>query len=161
MAIAKDDPDEPVGPRNPAVLYGLGNIFENAVDFARERVQVEATWTADTVAVVVADDGSGFPPEIIDRMGEPYVTSERGRRMRGRELPGLGLGFFIAKTLLARAGAKISLENRKFPQRGAIVRIRWKRPDFERPVMLEKASAEVEPTGIEPNIEAPPLAESG
>jgi two-component system, sensor histidine kinase RegB len=167
VTIGKDDPDEPVGPRNPAVLYGLGNILENAVDFARDRVQVEASWTADTVAVVVADDGSGFPPEIIDRMGEPYVTSERGRRMRGRELPGLGLGFFIAKTLLARAGAKISLENRKFPQRGAIVQVRWKRPDFERPVMLEQASgaagaADADGTdGIEPNIEAPPLAESG
>jgi two-component system sensor histidine kinase RegB len=146
------------------VLYGLGNILENAVDFARERVQVEASWTADAVAVVVGDDGSGFPPEIIDRMGEPYVTSERGRRMRGRELPGLGLGFFIAKTLLARAGAKISLENRKFPQRGAIVRIRWKRADFERPVMLEQAGGAVDAPGapgIEPNIEAPPLAESG
>jgi hypothetical protein len=84
--------------------------------------------------------------------------------MRGRELPGLGLGFFIAKTLLARAGAKISLENRKFPQRGAIVRIRWKRADFERPVMLEQAGGAVDAPGgpgIEPNIEAPPLAESG
>jgi two-component system sensor histidine kinase RegB len=167
VTIAKDDPDEPVGPRNPAVLYGLGNILENAVDFARERVQVEASWTADSVTVVVADDGSGFPPEIIDRMGEPYVTSERGRRMRGRELPGLGLGFFIAKTLLARAAARISLENRKFPQRGAIVHIRWKRPDFERPVMLEKAGgvagADSTPDapGIAPNIDAPPLAESG
>jgi two-component system sensor histidine kinase RegB len=68
-------------------------------------------------------------------MGEPYITSERGRRMRGREMPGLGLGFFIAKTLLARSGAKISLKNKQFPQRGAIVRVRWKRPDFERPLI--------------------------
>src|SRR5579871_2056089 len=137
VEIAKDDPREPVGARNPAVLYGLGNILENAVDFARERVQVTATWTDDKVVVVVNDDGSGFPPEIIDRMGEPYVTSERGRRMRGREMPGLGLGFFIAKTLLARSGAKLSLKNKEFPQRGAIVRVRWKRADFERPLISE------------------------
>src|SRR5713101_4586886 len=137
VEIAKDDPREPVGARNPAVLYGLGNILENAVDFARERVQVTAAWTDDTVVVEVNDDGSGFPPEIIDRMGEPYVTSERGRRMRGREMPGLGLGFFIAKTLLARSGAKISLKNKAFPQRGAIVRVRWKRADFERPLISE------------------------
>src|SRR5215468_9333098 len=137
VEIAKDDPREPVGARNPAVLYGLGNILENAVDFARERVQVRAAWTDDKVVVEVNDDGSGFPPEIIDRMGEPYVTSERGRRMRGSEMPGLGLGFFIAKTLLARSGAKISLKNKEFPQRGAIVRVRWKRADFERPLISE------------------------
>jgi two-component system sensor histidine kinase RegB len=135
VEIARDDPAEPVGARNPAVLYGLGNILENAVDFARERVEVKATWTDEDVAVEVSDDGSGFPPEIIDRMGEPYVTSERGRRMRGREMPGLGLGFFIAKTLLARSGARISLRNKQFPQRGAIVRVRWKRTDFERPLI--------------------------
>lgn len=135
VEIARDDPHEPVGARNPAILYGLGNILENAVDFARERVVVKANWTGDSVEVEVGDDGSGFPPEIIDRMGEPYVTSERGRRMRGREMPGLGLGFFIAKTLLARSGAKISLKNKQFPQRGAIVRVRWKRDDFERPLI--------------------------
>ncbi len=160
VVIAKDDPNEPVGARNPAVLYGLGNILENAVDFARERVEVEANWTNDQVTVVVSDDGSGFPPEIIDRMGEPYVTSERGRRMRGREMPGLGLGFFIAKTLLARSGAKISLENKQFPQRGAIVRVRWKRADFERARIWEKqidTSLRADP---EEKIPAPPLAEN-
>jgi two-component system, sensor histidine kinase RegB len=135
VEIARDDPHEPVGARNPAVLYGLGNILENAVDFARTRVEVKATWTDENVVVEVNDDGSGFPPEIIDRMGEPYVTSERGRRMRGREMPGLGLGFFIAKTLLARSGAKISLKNKQFPQRGAIVLVRWNRDDFERPLI--------------------------
>jgi len=177
VEIAKDDPREPVGARNPAVLYGLGNILENAVDFARERVQVTATWTEDKVAVEVSDDGSGFPPEIIDRMGEPYVTSERGRRMRGREMPGLGLGFFIAKTLLARSGAEISLKNKEFPQRGAIVRVRWKRVDFERPLIspppdakmldaeeAEKNEAESEPAGTPGpdgahKSETPPLAE--
>lgn len=139
VEIARDDPNEPVGARNPAVLYGLGNILENAVDFARERVRVTAAWTDDNVMVEVNDDGSGFPPEIIDRMGEPYITSERGRRMRGREMPGLGLGFFIAKTLLARSGARISLKNKQFPQRGAIVLVRWKRDDFERPLISQPA----------------------
>src|SRR5260370_35915957 len=177
VEIVKDDPNEPVGARNPAVLYGLGNILENAVDFARERVQVTATWTDDKGGVVVNDGGSGFPPEIIDRMGEPYVTSERGRRMRGREMPGLGLGFFIAKTLLARSGAKISLKNKQFPQRGAIVRVRWNRADFERPLISElpdddtleledaekkeglpKPSDAPEPEAVRKN-ETPPLVE--
>jgi two-component system, sensor histidine kinase RegB len=160
VAMAKDDPDEPVGARNPAVLYGLGNILENAVDFARERVRVEAKWSADQVMVVVSDDGSGFPPEIIDRMGEPYVTSERGRRMRGREMPGLGLGFFIAKTLLARAGAKISLENKRFPQRGAVVRVRWNKHDFERQLTWAKEIEHPLKTDGETEMAGPPLAEN-
>ncbi len=157
VEIARDDPSEPVGARNPAVLYGLGNILENAVDFARERVQVTAMWTDDNVVVEVNDDGSGFPPEIIDRMGEPYITSERGRRMRGREMPGLGLGFFIAKTLLARSGAKISLKNKQFPQRGAIVRVRWKRDDFERPLISQPPDNTI--SGVETGEEAGSLSQ--
>jgi two-component system, sensor histidine kinase RegB len=163
VEIVRDDPNEPVGARNPAVLYGLGNILENAVDFARERVQVTATWTDDNVVVEVNDDGSGFPPEIIDRMGEPYITSERGRRMRGREMPGLGLGFFIAKTLLARSGAKISLRNKQFPQRGAVVRVRWKRDDFARPLISQSPDSTIsgEEEGGEADVLSQPVVESG
>ena len=71
----------------------------------------------------------------MDRIGEPYVTSRRPpapeRRRRGTG--GLGLGFFIAKTLLERSGATLDFENRAFPERGAVVRIRWGRSDFEQP----------------------------
>jgi len=126
---------EPEVARNPAIMYGLGNIVENAIDFARERVEVAAEWTADKVTVTINDDGPGFAPEIIDRMGEPFVTGRRQRNRAASENPGLGLGFFIAKTLLERSGASLGLENREFPQRGAIVRVRWGRPDFERPLV--------------------------
>ena len=61
----------------PAILYGLGNLLENAVDFARERVEVAADWSDEDVAVTISDDGPGFAPEIMDRIGEPYVTSRR------------------------------------------------------------------------------------
>jgi two-component system sensor histidine kinase RegB len=131
VTLPGDREGEPVGERNPAILYGLGNLLENAVDFARDGVEVTADWSDDEVAVTIADDGPGFPPEIKARIGEPYVTSQRPRRLRG-DMPGLGLGFFIAKTLLERSGAKLTLENRAFPQRGAVIRLRWKRPDFER-----------------------------
>jgi two-component system sensor histidine kinase RegB len=125
----------PVGARNPAILYGLGNLLENAVDFAQERVEVTADWSGQDVAVIISDDGPGFAPEIMDRIGEPYVRSSRRRRMNaGSETTGLGLGFFIAKTLLERSGATLSFENRQFPDRGAVVRIRWGRSDFERPL---------------------------
>jgi two-component system, sensor histidine kinase RegB len=136
VSLPSDRSSEPVGARNPAILYGLGNLLENAVDFAREHVQVSAEWNQNGLSVTISDDGPGFPPEVMDRIGEPYVTSHRRRRMRAAaETAGLGLGFFIAKTLLERSGATLALENRQFPQRGAVIHIGWERSDFERPLL--------------------------
>jgi two-component system, sensor histidine kinase RegB len=131
---------EPVSARNPAILYGLGNLLENAVDFARERVAVDVQWSEDSVAVTISDDGPGFAPEILGRIGEPYVTNRRHHQNdTGEESAGLGLGFFIAKTLLERTGATLSFENRPQPQCGAIVRLSWTRSDFEQSLTFEAA----------------------
>ncbi|MGA7407987.1 MAG: ActS/PrrB/RegB family redox-sensitive histidine kinase, partial [Pseudolabrys sp.] len=131
---------EPVGARNPAILYGLGNLLENAIDFAHDRVLVDAKWDEDSVAVTISDDGPGFAPEILTRIGEPYVTSRRHHlNDTGEEPTGLGLGFFIAKTLLERSGATLSFENRAIPERGAVVRLHWSRSDFERPLTFAAA----------------------
>jgi two-component system sensor histidine kinase RegB len=130
VAVAPGEAAEPVGGRNPAILYGLGNLLENAVDFAHERVEVAASWSGQDVAVTITDDGPGFAPEIMDRIGEPYVTNRRRQGVDG-EASGLGLGFFIAKTLLERSGATLDFKNRAFPDRGAIVSVRWGRGDFE------------------------------
>ena len=139
VSLAAAEAGEPVGGRNPAILYGLGNLLENAVDFARERVDVAASWTGEDIAVTITDDGPGFAPEIMDRIGEPYVTSRRrlagvGHDPGEHEKSGLGLGFFIAKTLLERSGATLDFKNRVFPERGAIVRIRWERTEFEQKI---------------------------
>src|SRR6266581_8556619 len=131
VALSAGEAAEPVGGRNPAILYGLGNLLENAIDFAHERVEVAASWNGQDVAVTITDDGPGFAPEVMDRIGEPYVTNRRRQNVDG-EASGLGLGFFIAKTLLERSGATLGFENRAFPDRGAIVRVRWGRGDFER-----------------------------
>jgi two-component system sensor histidine kinase RegB len=133
VALSRDRPT-PMGARNPAVLYGLGNLLENAVDFAHQRVEVTADWSSEDVAVTISDDGPGFAPEVLDRIGEPYVRSSKRRRLNGGETTGLGLGFFIAKTLLERSGASVDFENRAYPDRGAVIRIRWGRSDFERPL---------------------------
>jgi two-component system sensor histidine kinase RegB len=133
VALAAGEAEEPVGGRNPAILYGLGNLLENAVDFAHARVEVAAAWSGDDVAVTIIDDGPGFAPEIMDRIGEPYVTSRRRGRQEG-EASGLGLGFFIAKTLLERSGATLDFQNRALPDRGAVVRVHWGRAAFERPI---------------------------
>jgi len=138
VALSAGDAEEPASGRNPAILYGLGNLLENAVDFAHERVDIAAAWTDENVDVTITDDGPGFAPEILERIGEPYVTSRRRERQSvegdtsGSEASGLGLGFFIAKTLLERSGATLDLENRKFPDRGATIRVHWGRGDFER-----------------------------
>jgi two-component system sensor histidine kinase RegB len=137
IEVPKPAPEEPIGARNPAILYGLGNIVENAVDFARERVVVATRWTQDDVAVTVSDDGPGFASEVMAHIGEPYVTSRRGRRIGDKsETAGLGLGFFIAKTLLERSGATIAFQNKTAPTRGAVINIRWSREDFARPMGL-------------------------
>jgi two-component system sensor histidine kinase RegB len=133
-----DRATEPVGARNPAIRYGLGNLIENAVDFAHRRVEVFAQWTADEVSIAISDDGPGFAPEVVDRIGAPYVTHRR-REARGPEgdeeaVFGLGLGFFIAKTLLERSGARLSLINQAPPLHGAAVTVTWNRADFERPL---------------------------
>jgi two-component system sensor histidine kinase RegB len=123
---------EPVGRRNPGVIYGLGNLVENAVDFARKRVSVHWRWNDDEVAFTVVDDGPGFPPEIVSRIGEPYMSTRQGPERGG----GLGLGLFIAKTLLERSGATLSFRNSNTPGEGALVEIVWPRSAFLAPVQV-------------------------
>lgn len=118
---------EPVGSRNPAILYGVGNIVENAVDFARTTVEVNAWWSKDDIELVISDDGPGIPPDILNRIGEPYLSRRPNQDAGG----GLGLGVFIARTLLERTGAKVSFTNRIFPEHGAVVQITWPRERFE------------------------------
>ena len=131
VRIAVAGSREPVGSRNPAVLYGVGNILENAVDFARSEVEVNAWWNNDTVEIEVSDDGPGFAPDILKRIGEPYLSRRRAADETPGEHSGLGLGVFIARTLLERTGAKISFSNRMFPDHGAVVQIAWPRASFE------------------------------
>lgn len=115
--------------RMPEIIHALGAIVENAVGFARSRVEIEARWRADEIAIAVTDDGPGFAPGVLNRLGEPYLT-ERDAGAAG----GLGLGFFIAKTLLERTGAKIEVKNRA-PRAGggAHIRARWPRSAIEAP----------------------------
>ena len=110
---------EPVGRRNPGVIYGLGNLVENAVDFARKSVTVRWSWDEAAVTFSIIDDGPGFPPEIIDRIGEPYMSTRQGNEAGG----GLGLGLFIAKTLLERSGATLDFRNSSGLGEGAVVQI--------------------------------------
>lgn len=117
--------------RQPELLHGLGNIVENAVDFARSRVLLQASYDEREFVLAVIDDGPGFAQAIIDRLGDPYVTtrpSDTNLRANGDDdIPqGMGLGFFIAKTLLERIGGVIRFENLGGAG-GAMVQVRWPR----------------------------------
>ncbi len=135
---------EPVMRRNAGVLYGLGNIVENAVDFAQSEVTIECRWSAEDVRLTVMDDGSGFAPETLSRIGDPYMAQrDGGARESGG---GLGLGLFIAKTLLERSGANIRFANRPEAERpGAVVEVVWPREAFNidrsRPSLTEAEAA--------------------
>ena len=150
--------DEPVIARNPGIIYGLGNFVENAVDFARGQVAICARWDADAIAIEITDDGPGFSPAVIDRIGEPYVTMRGSRRNRAAidDSGGLGLGYFIAKTLLERTGAKLDVANRPAPALGAIVRVSWPRRALEqagaafsaRPARLNASATDLAPRPV-------------
>lgn len=114
---------EPIGNRNPGILYGLGNLIENAVDYAREKVTITVEHDNDKVLIVIEDDGSGYAPDILTRIGEPYVTKRQNEDSAG----GLGLGLFIAKTLLERSGGRLTFDNRTGAAPGARVTIEWPR----------------------------------
>ncbi|MEZ5896326.1 MAG: ActS/PrrB/RegB family redox-sensitive histidine kinase [Parvularculaceae bacterium] len=126
----------PIVQRRPEIIYGLRNIIENAVGYAQSRVLVAADWDAASLRVEILDDGRGFSPEILGRLGEPYLGGKTRIRQGARTgNGGLGLGFFIAKTLLERTGASILFDNRQWEdgsgQTGAWVAARWPREALE------------------------------
>ena len=127
-ASVLEEKEIPLVKRLPGVLYGLGNILENAIDFARAKVDITIAWDEDAILIKIVDDGPGFREAVAARLGEPYVTSRAskpGRKKQQIEGGGLGLGIFIAKTLLERSGAKIDFSNRTGQHKGAIVTILW------------------------------------
>ncbi|GAB4520605.1 MAG: ActS/PrrB/RegB family redox-sensitive histidine kinase [Roseibium sp.] len=131
---------EPVGTRNAAIRYGLGNLLENAVDFAKSRVDVSATWDETALAISIKDDGPGFAVDILGKIGDPYVSIRGGKSPQRGTGGGLGLGIFIAKTLLERTGAKLSLDNLAPPRTGAHIRVSWPRSAFEHDSKVDEAS---------------------
>jgi two-component system sensor histidine kinase RegB len=115
--------------RKPEIIHALGAFIENAASFAAREVSVNARWSAEEVRIYITDDGPGFAPSVLAKLGEPYF-SERRIEQRGG---GMGLGFFIACTLLERSGARVTPYNRQFPAKGAVVRIAWPRKAIEAP----------------------------
>lgn len=125
--------------RFPELIHGLRNLIQNAVDFARGHVWVETRAEGDSVRLRIVDDGPGFPPTMLARIGDPFLGQRRAVADRpGYE--GMGLGLFIAKTLLERTGARLRFGNAADPflteaenagQTGAVVELIWPRDRIE------------------------------
>jgi two-component system sensor histidine kinase RegB len=115
--------------RLPEIIHAMTSFVENGTDFAAREVLVTARFDARHVSVEVRDDGPGFAPEILAKLGEPYVTTRPGAENSRSGHIGMGLGFFIAKTLLERTGATVDFRNEK--RGGAVVLARWPRPALE------------------------------
>lgn len=113
--------------RDAALIHGLRNLIQNAVDFASVEVLIEANFDKREIRLRIADDGPGFPAGLLPKLGDPFLTT-RPRAEDGRSYEGLGLGLFIAKALLERSGAVVRFGNR---QRGAQVSVIWPRTVIE------------------------------
>jgi two-component system, sensor histidine kinase RegB len=138
----EDGQNQPLVLRRPDLVHGLRNLLQNGVDFARANVWVETTWNDDTVSVRIMDDGMGYPANIMGRIGDPFMRLRRSGQDRAQRpgYEGMGLGLFIAKTLLERSGAELSFANGRDPylatteqpqKCGAIVEVVWPRAKID------------------------------
>lgn len=139
-------PEEPLVRRSPEIMHGLNNLIQNAVQFARREVSVTTFWDKAAVTVEIADDGPGFPLHLLGRLGEPYISTRAGAADH------MGLGIFIAQSLLERSGARLVFDN--LPEGGAHVAIYWNRANLE---MVEK----LRPTAANPHALHPPELSRG
>ncbi len=154
VSLDENPPDQIEIPRHPEIVHGLRNLIQNAVDFSKSNVWVDIDWTRKDLRIHIGDDGPGYPPDLIGKIGDPFVrkrgidsdvASSSDRVRPGYD--GMGLGLFIAKTLLERTGARLTFANGSGLKRnsatanldapelanatGAIVELVWKRSDIE------------------------------
>jgi two-component system sensor histidine kinase RegB len=127
------DPADPVAPqlpRRPELVHGLGNLMQNAIEFAREEVKVAISWNAAEIGISISDDGIGFPPDLLDRLGDPYVSRSADiKKSPERSGDHMGLGIFIAQHLIEQSGGTVNFHNNAFG--GAEVSVTWPRNAFD------------------------------
>ena len=112
--------------RSPEIIYGLRNFIGNAVKFSKTKVEIILSSNKKDIEILIKDDGPGFPADVIEILGEPYIKSKSPEI---NDNAGTGLGTFLGKTLLERKGAKLSFINDK-NNKGASVKIFWECKDL-------------------------------
>ncbi len=108
--------------RSPEIIYGLRNFIGNAVKFGKSAIKIGIKSDKKKAVINISDDGPGFPEDIIEMIGEPYIKSKSKRTSKKS---GTGLGTFLGKTLLERTGAKLEFSNGNI-MNGACVTITWR-----------------------------------
>lgn len=131
VAAPQDGSGEPSAEPKPEILHAVGTLVENAARYAARRVELRAGWDRSVAELAIRDDGPGFDPDLLPYLGEPYLSGERADAQARREGVNMGLGIFIARTLLARTGAEVGFANRA--EGGAEVTVRWPRESLEAP----------------------------
>ena len=112
---------DPVVRRKAELTYGLRNFIGNASKFSKSLVEIKIESNNEITQIKVCDDGPGFPEDVKNFLGEPYIHS-KNRTIDSKS--GLGLGTFIGKTLLERMKANVNFG--KCPDiKGAMVTIEW------------------------------------
>lgn len=137
-SFSGDPADQPIIFRKPEIIHGLRNLIQNAVDFAQSTVWIKASWSETEISVRIFDDGKGFAPHILGRIGDPFVRRRRNDRVSADrpEYEGMGLGLFIAKTLLERSGGELRFANGSDvgggeARLGAVVEAKWPRKKLD------------------------------
>ena len=114
--------------RSVEINYGLRNFIGNANKFSKQKVEIKLISDEENTEIQILDDGPGFPSDVINKLGEPYIKSSS---QEVRPKIGLGLGTFIGKTLLERNYGKINFKNTS-KSTGALVNISWMNSDLKR-----------------------------
>lgn len=123
------DLEMPFVPHRPEILHAFGNLMQNAIEFAQQEVKVVIAWTLDEVEISISDDGPGFPAALLDKLGDPYLSSAARGESEAREGDHMGLGIFIAQNLIERTGGTITFQNNAY--HGAEVHVTWPRDSLE------------------------------
>ena len=108
------------------IVYGIRNFVGNANKFAKKKIYISLKSDSENSEITIEDDGEGYPKDILNKIGEPYIKS---LRTNDNSKSGLGLGIFIGKTLLEKNRAKLLCRNSK-TRGGAEVNIRWNNKDL-------------------------------
>ncbi len=108
------------------IVYGLRNIIGNANKFSKEKIFINLKSSNEFTEITIEDDGSGFPKDILPKIGEPYLKTEN-KHLKSKI--GLGLGLFIGKTLLEKNFASLNFRNSE-TRNGAEVLISWKNKEL-------------------------------
>ena len=128
--------NQPVLTRKPELIYGLRNIIQNAIEFSRSTVWIDVEYDPGFIYITVSDNGNGYPSNLLDKIGEPYLINSYSKKNSDNSRPyyeGMGLGLFISKTLLENLGANVHFKNEKDIKndKGAIVTVIFERKKIE------------------------------